>query len=258
MSDSIEDNLFKYIKYPLFLIAIFVIVHLTQAIFNEDFGDFGIYPRTLTGLRGILFSPLIHGDWAHLLSNAAPMLVMGVLMLGFYPRVATRAFVMLYLLTGTMVWVFARSVYHVGASGVVYGMVFFLFFNGIFRRSNRAVMAALTVLGLYGSLFLGFSPNQEGISWESHLLGALVGAFTALYYKDELEAADLPQVASYANDSKVKYPFLPQDIFEQTKVQRRQALELLLYQQWETNHTAQSTAQPSNDNLENTATTESI
>jgi membrane associated rhomboid family serine protease len=238
MPDSIEDNLFKYIKYPLLLIGIFVVIHLVQAIFEVDFGQFGVYPRTISGLRGILFSPLIHGDWAHLLSNAAPVLIMGVLMQGFYPRVAMRAFTMLYLVTGAMVWLFARSVYHIGASGVVYGMVFFLFFNGIFRRSNRAVMAALTVLGLYGSLFLGFSPNQEGVSWESHLLGALVGAFTALYYKDELEAADLPQVASYANDSNIKYPFLPQDIFEKTKAQRRQELELLLYQQWETDNTA--------------------
>jgi membrane associated rhomboid family serine protease len=232
LSEPIEDNLFQYIKYPLLLVGIFVIVHIFQVISGYDLGYLGVFPRAVSGLRGIFFSPILHGDWAHLLSNAAPMLIMGVLMQGFYPRVALRAFTMIYFLTGVTVWLFARSVYHIGASGVVYGMVSFLFFNGIFRRSNRSIMAALTILGLYGGMFMGFSPHQEGISWESHLLGALVGAFTSLFYKDELEAEDLPQVASYANDSKEKHPFLPPDIFDKTKVQRRQELELLLYQQW--------------------------
>ncbi|HDZ58524.1 MAG TPA: rhomboid family intramembrane serine protease, partial [Ignavibacteriales bacterium] len=112
-----------------------------------------------------------------------PLLILGWTIFFFYPKVSYRAFIMIYILTDFLVWLFARQVYHIGASGIVYGFVSFLFFSGIFRRDNKSVALALLVTFLYGGLVWGVLPGQEGISWESHLFGAIVGLITAFIFR---------------------------------------------------------------------------
>ena len=143
----------------------------------------GILPRNITGLVGIFTSPLIHGSFSHLISNTAPLIFMGLGIFYFYPKVAYKVFTIIYLGTGILVWIFAREVYHIGASGIIYGFVSFLFFSGIFRKDNRSIALALVVVFLYGGLIWGVLPVEKGVSWESHLFGAIVGIIPAFIFR---------------------------------------------------------------------------
>jgi membrane associated rhomboid family serine protease len=149
-----------------------------------DFGFLGILPRTLSGTMGIVTAPLVHGDVLHLLSNTFPLLLLGISVFYFYDRIALEVFVWIYFMSGFWVWMAARDAYHIGASGLVYGLVSFLFFSGLFRRDVRSLSISLIVIFLYGGMVQGLFPINERISWESHLLGALAGAFAAFFYRD--------------------------------------------------------------------------
>ena len=214
--------------YPPFVgvLLLWLIYFFTVAV-QFDTGGWGIYPRRLFGLAGIVTGPLVHGGMSHLISNSAPLFVLGVIMVYFYRRVALPAFVMIYFLTNIAVWLLARSVFHIGASGIVYGMVAFIFWNGLFRGSARSIVLALGVLIFYSGMFVGILPDQPGISWESHLLGSLVGIFTSYWFRDELEEeeADHNPFAHEMNAEKVL--FLPADIFEKTKLERAEEARLL-------------------------------
>ena len=220
--DETRARILSSLRLPLQFILLIWAVHFFQVITGLDFWRFGVYPRTWFGLRGILFSPLIHSGIKHLLSNSAPFFFLTAMILYFYRRVAIRSIFMIYILSGLMVWLFARPVFHVGASGVVYGLVSFVFWMGLFRRSIKSIILALIVTFLYSGLFLGILPHQEGISWESHLLGGLVGVFVAYWYKEEIEADEEEQPPSWANEPATKNYFLKRDVFEKTKAEREQ------------------------------------
>jgi len=177
---SFKKRLTDSIRIPVYLIAFLWLIHGLQALLGFDFGYYGVYPRTLFGLRGILFSPMIHGDWGHLLANTPPLFAMSAMILFFYRKVAIPSFTLIYLLSGLAVWGFGRQVFHIGASGVVYGLVAFVFFSGIFRRNLKSIVLALIVLMYYGSMFLVVLPGREGVSWESHLFGAMAGVLIAV------------------------------------------------------------------------------
>jgi membrane associated rhomboid family serine protease len=216
-----KKRLLASLRLPFKFIVVIWGIHFFQVLTNTDFGSYGIFPREIFGLRGIVFAPLVHDDLRHLISNSAPMFVLAAIILYFYRRVAVRSMLMIYLLTGFAVWLFARRVFHIGASGVVYGLVSFVFWSGIFRRSLKAIILALIVTFLYSGYFLGILPNQEGISWESHLLGGLVGIFTAYWYKEEIEADEEKQPPSWEQESDESRPFLDRDVFDKTKEERQ-------------------------------------
>ncbi len=155
------------------------IVKLVEVIFGLNFTTLGIFPRSFANLPGIIFSPLIHAGFTHLFSNTIPMIFLGWGVMFFYKNASIKVFLSIYFFTGLLVWLFARPAYHIGASGLIYGLVTFLFFSGIIRRDNRSIALALVVTFLYGSLIWGVLPVDNGISWESHLFGALVGIVLA-------------------------------------------------------------------------------
>lgn len=195
------------------MVAVLWAVHLLRLIglFDLPAASLGVYPRRLFGLSGILTSPLIHSGWKHLLSNSVPLLAMITVIWAFYRRVSWPAFLMVYLLTGLSVWLFARPVFHIGASGVVYGLVSFVFWSGIFRRSLKSIVLALIVVMVYTPMFAGVLPNQEGISWESHLLGGFVGILVAWWFRRDLEPEEQRRVEWPEEE---KRPFLDPDTFE--------------------------------------------
>jgi len=213
-------------KRALYLTGVLWVVHLYQYFTGTELGFLGIFPREIWGLKGIVMGPLIHADWHHLFSNSIPILMLTTMTFLFYNRVALRSFLMIYFLTGITVWVFGREVFHIGASGVVYGLVSFIFWNGIFRKSLQSIVLALIITFLYSGYFAGILPNQEGISWESHLLGGLVGIFVAYYFKEEIELEEKAPLASWemAPNKETTY-FLKRDIFEKTKEERRREEE---------------------------------
>jgi membrane associated rhomboid family serine protease len=158
-----------------------------------DPSPFGLRPREPSGLVGIFTAPLVHGDFAHLFANSVPLATVGAAMLFLYPQSTLRALPLLYLGPGGLVWLFGRSSVHLGASGLVYGLVSYVFVAGLLRRDRRAIAASLLVVFMYGSLAWGVLPIQPGVSWETHLSAALIGVLLALV----LRRLDIPPRKRY-------------------------------------------------------------
>jgi membrane associated rhomboid family serine protease len=219
--ESTRKQVLDNFKFPAATVVVIWFFYIIQWFTLSDWGEMGIYPRKIWGLSGIITSPLIHGSWAHLMSNSAPLFVLTAITVVFYKKIAMRAFWMIYWLTGLSVWLLARPVYHIGASGVIYGLVSFIFWNGIFRQSMRSIFLALIVMVFYSGMFVGILPDQEGVSWESHLLGSIVGIFVSFWYKGELEEDEVAQHNPFEDEVLMeKTFFLPQNAFEMTKEER--------------------------------------
>ncbi|MEP6510042.1 MAG: rhomboid family intramembrane serine protease [Dokdonella sp.] len=150
--------------------------------------DLGIRPRQLRGLVGILAAPFAHASLDHLMSNTLPLGLLATLTLYCYPRAARLALPLIWLLSGLGVWLFARDSVHIGASGIVHGLMFFLFVMGLIRRDRLAVVTSLVVFFLYGSMLLSVLPHEEHVSFEYHLAGAIAGVLAAfaLHRRDAL------------------------------------------------------------------------
>ncbi|MEZ5041741.1 MAG: rhomboid family intramembrane serine protease [Saprospiraceae bacterium] len=220
-TNKISDRLIDSLSLPFKMVATLWGIQVFQWLLGLKLGFLGVFPQKIFGLKGILFSPLIHGDFGHLLSNTPPLFVLSALILFFYKKVAIRSFAMIYFLTGLAVWLFGRPVFHIGASGVIYGLVAFVFWSGIFRRNFKSIALALLVVFYYGSMVLGVLPGQEGISWESHLLGGLVGIFVAWWYKETIEKDEERETYSWEAEPELPpRPFFEHDLFEKTKAER--------------------------------------
>lgn len=171
---------------PGIFVLIMWLVKLIEILFETDFSRFGIYPLTFKGLPGILFSPFIHADFTHLFSNTVPLFFLSLALFYFYSEVAFEVFVWTYFLTGFLVWTGGREAWHIGASGVVYGLASFLFFSGIIRRYFRLIALSLLIVFLYGSMVWGLFPGvYKNVSWESHMLGFFSGVVLAVLYRNQ-------------------------------------------------------------------------
>jgi membrane associated rhomboid family serine protease len=149
------------------------------------------------------------------MSNTPPLFALMTLILFFYRRISFPALFLIYFLTGSLVWLFGRQVFHIGASGVIYGLVAFVFWLGIFRRNIRSIALAILVGFYYGSMIIGIFPGQEGISWESHLLGAISGMITAFLFKNTEEEEDYKErQRKKLFEKQEKEFFLPRETFE--------------------------------------------
>jgi membrane associated rhomboid family serine protease len=154
-------------------------------LFNFHIQQFGISPQNVSGLTGILFAPLIHGDWLHLTSNSLPIIILGTALFYGYPRSAKIDLAGIWLASGILTWLFARhGVTHYGASGLTHGFMFFLFTIGVIRRDRLAIVLAMIVFFLYGSMIWSIFPNKPGISFEMHLFGGLSGIVMAIILRN--------------------------------------------------------------------------
>ncbi|OAV43572.1 hypothetical protein A3850_003265 [Lewinella sp. 4G2] len=190
--------------------------------------QYGLHTREIAGLPGILLSPFLHGGIGHILSNSFPFLTLSAMLVFFYKRLWPRVLLTLWLGTGALVWTLGRDVTHIGASGVVYALAAFLAFSGIFRRDFRAIVVSLVVLFYYGGMIVGILPGQEGVSWESHLLGLLMGAFSGYLFRGELEDHEIEKREKDAarHKPRIKDHFLPADAFTKTKQERAEEQRL--------------------------------
>ena len=173
------------LMWPLVFAAGAWVVFLVQWATGTGFHELGILPRTWKGVAGILTAPFVHEDINHITSNTVPLLVVGTGLFYFYREIAWRVVVMIWLLTGFWVWLAARESYHIGASGLIYGFVCFLFFSGLIRRDRQMLALSLLVTFLYGSMVWGILPVDQHISWEAHLFGSFAGIFAAVVYRKE-------------------------------------------------------------------------
>ena len=170
-----SGKLFKAFIVSLLFVLLLWLIKLAEVLGGLDFTQLGIYPRRLDGLSGVLFAPFIHASFAHVFANSAPLIVMGTLLIYAYPRSAKILLPAVYLVGGFGVWLFAREAYHIGASGIAFGLLFFVLTIGILRRARRNVALSLVVFLLYGGMISGIIPGEQDISFESHLSGALIG-----------------------------------------------------------------------------------
>ncbi len=171
---------------PGIFVFLMWIVKLVEVLFGLDFSGLGIYPLTLKGLPGIILSPLIHADFDHLFNNSIPLFFLSVALFYFYSEVATKIFILNYVITGTLVWFAGRYAWHIGASGLIYGLASFLFFSGIIRRYYRLVALSLLVVFLYGEMVWGIFPGvYKNVSWESHMLGSFSGIVLSIWFRNQ-------------------------------------------------------------------------
>jgi membrane associated rhomboid family serine protease len=171
--------------YTFGFLLLLWIIKVAEVSFGFSLIKYGLLPRHLSGLIGIVTYPLIHENFSHLISNSIPLLFLGLGLFYFYPESALRVFLLIYFVPGILIWLFARTAYHIGASGLVYGLVTFFFFSGIIRRDNRSIALALVVTFLYGGLVWGVLPIYKTISWEGHLFGSLTGIVSAFIFRKE-------------------------------------------------------------------------
>ena len=162
-------------SFALLLWAFYLVEYLS----GFDLTQFGIYPRRAVGLVGVLCAPFIHASVAHLFANTPPVIVIGTMLLYGYPRASKVFLPVVYLGSGLAVWLFAREAYHIGASGLAFGMLFFIFTIGVLRWERRNIAISLLVFFLYGGMISGVIPGEQEISFESHLSGALIGILLA-------------------------------------------------------------------------------
>ena len=159
-------------------------IRSAEVVFHLELVRYGVYPLQPGGLVGILAGPLIHGSWSHLFANTLPVIILGTALLYGYPKSAKPVLATVYLGSGLGVWLFAREAYHIGASGLTFGVMFFLFVVGALRWDKRAIALSMIVFFLYGSMIWGIFPLEPGISFESHFFGAVIGVVMAIVLKN--------------------------------------------------------------------------
>jgi membrane associated rhomboid family serine protease len=199
---------------------------LVQAFPFFNTTAWGIIPRYTESLRGILTAPLMHGGWEHILSNSVPMAVLLLMLFYFYRKIAWLSLGLIWILTGVAVWFLARGhSVHIGASGVIYGLVAFVFWNGIFRRDLKSIVLLLIVTVLYSGMLYGILPNQPGVSWESHLYGGLVGILVAYLMRgfDVKEQDDLEFQEPTTLEEGSKEYYFDREIFEKKLEERERS-----------------------------------
>ncbi len=183
--EELEKKIFKYsLIIPCLFLLIIWLIKFVELSLDISFAELGVYPRNLKGLIGIITSPLIHSNFGHLIGNSTSFFVLSVALFFFYRRLALKIFLLNYFLSGLLLWIGGREAWHIGASGIIYGLTTFLLFSGILRQDLRLLTISLIVTFLYGSFIWGIFPFDPKISWDGHLMGAVSGTVLSLiFYK---------------------------------------------------------------------------
>ncbi|WP_306353616.1 rhomboid family intramembrane serine protease [Flavobacterium sp. '19STA2R22 D10 B1'] len=185
-----SNNEFRFspsvVVWPLYFVLSLWIVFWVEVRFKIYLSDYGILPRTLSGLKGIVFSPFLHGDIKHLYNNSIPLFLLIAALRYFYRDQALKVIVYGILLSGFITWLIGRESYHIGVSGLIYVLVSFIFFKGLMTKYYRLMALSLMIVFIYGGLIWYVFPNvEEGISWEGHLGGMITGLVFAVLFKTD-------------------------------------------------------------------------
>ena len=185
MNTTDKKKILSTLFIPLLFLLMMWLVKIIEMNFQINFVRYGVFPKTIDGLKGVLFSPFIHKDFTHLINNSYPIIILGGMLFAIYHKIATQLFIWLYFIAGLWLWVIGRPSFHIGASGLIYALASFLLVSGLIRKDPRLTATSMLVIFLYGSMIWGLLPTKEPISWEGHLAGFIAGALVAVFYKNE-------------------------------------------------------------------------
>ncbi len=181
-----EKKRFWYsLVFPAFFLFLMWAVKLFEISMELSFVDGGVYPRKLSGIKGILFSPVIHSDWKHLVDNSMPVFFLSLALFYFYRDIAYKIWFLIYFIGGILLWGVGRPAYHIGASGLIYGLASFLFLSGVIRKVRSLMAISLLVVFWYGGMVWGLLPFDFEVSFEGHITGAVAGIILAVLYRDQ-------------------------------------------------------------------------
>jgi membrane associated rhomboid family serine protease len=192
MIQNNEHNHFKFSPstwlIPTFLLLVNWFVFFADKSFRLNLDQHGIYPRSFSGLQGVLFSPFLHADLNHIESNTLPLFILTTALIYFYREISLKVLVYGILLTGIITWVIGRESYHIGASSLIYMLVSFIFFKGLRTQYHRLMALSFAVVLIYGGMIWYVFPQPEtvvgrSISWEGHLAGFITGFVFAIQFK---------------------------------------------------------------------------
>ncbi|MCL2167664.1 MAG: rhomboid family intramembrane serine protease [Lentimicrobiaceae bacterium] len=179
---------FQAILKAIIIVTILWVVFLINDMFGLHWNEYGLVPRKINGLFGIITMHFLHGDYAHLFSNSVPLLVLLFSIFYFFHPKALLILLMSLFIVGILTWIIGTDGIHIGASGIVYALAFFLVIISILKQETKLMAYSLIIIFLYGSIVWGFFPQlfpDKHISWEGHLAGAIAGIVLAFFYKDE-------------------------------------------------------------------------
>jgi len=182
-SKKAQRNFRLALKISLVLTGLLWLILLVDNVFGLELTRFGLRPRQVSGLTGLLTAPLLHAGVEHLFSNTAPLIVSMTTILYLYPGSSLRVIPIIWVGSGLLAWFIGRPSMHFGASGFIYGLLAFVFISGILRLEMRAVAVSVLVWFLYGSMIWGVLPIRPNMSWELHLSGAILGVALAIIYR---------------------------------------------------------------------------
>ena len=191
-----EERYFEFspgvLLLPMFAVLSIWTVFWVEVRFQVNLSDYGIYPRTFKGLRGIVFSPFLHGSVEHLYNNTLPLAILSGALVYFYRSVSAKVLLTGIIISGLITWIIGRPSFHIGASGLIYVLASFIFFKGIFTKHFRLVALSMLIVFIYGGMLWYIFPIKEGISWEGHLGGFITGLALAFILK-----TDIPPLRKY-------------------------------------------------------------
>lgn len=209
---ELEKKIFRHsLLFPSFIVGILWLIKLIEIGLGASFVKAGVFPHHVKGLHGIITSPFVHSGFKHLISNSVPLFILLFALIYFYRKYSYRILWQIYLLSGICVWIAGREAWHIGASGVVYGLAAFHLVSGIIRNDVRLLTISVVVVFLYGGMVWGMFPFKPDVSWESHLWGAVSGIILAFYYRkytikrkpfDWESEPDEPEEDSFAEENK--------------------------------------------------------
>lgn len=179
-----NKRLSKSILYSVFAVGVLWCIKSAEILFSWDLSFMGLMPLDAQGMLGILTAPLLHGSLEHIFNNTFAILILASVLYYGYPKSWWKVSLLVWILSGVGVWLFARQANHIGASGLTHGLFFFLFVASIFRRDKSSVAIMMIAFLLYGGMTMTIFPREEGISFEYHFFGALAGVIAALIWRD--------------------------------------------------------------------------
>jgi membrane associated rhomboid family serine protease len=182
-SPRAQRNFKLALKIALWMTGALWLILIVDNVLGLGLARFGLRPKHIDGLLGVLTAPLLHGGAEHLLSNTLPLLISLTTILYLYPRASIRVIPFIWVGSGVLAWIVGRPSLHFGASGLVYGLLAYVFISGILRLEMRSVAVSVMVWFLYGSMIWGVLPIRPNMSWELHLAGAILGVALAIAYR---------------------------------------------------------------------------